>query len=150
MQWTGDEAAGFTSGTPWLPVNSDYTSVNVEVMEEDETSHLAVYRQLTKLRHTETILFGDTQMMTESTALAIARVKKGNPGYLAVINFGAEPVKLNVNLDHIPERGTLTLISSRGEATTAVTEPVGSSVSLRDFSIQGHTSVLVTFVPSFA
>lgn len=32
MQWNGKVNAGFTEGnSSWLPVNSDYQSVNVEV-----------------------------------------------------------------------------------------------------------------------
>ncbi len=31
MQWSGEVNAGFTAGTPWLPVNSDYNSRNVKV-----------------------------------------------------------------------------------------------------------------------
>ena len=30
MQWTGGKNAGFTAGTPWLRVNPNYTSINVE------------------------------------------------------------------------------------------------------------------------
>ncbi|MGE5378569.1 MAG: alpha-amylase family glycosyl hydrolase, partial [Bacteroidota bacterium] len=38
MQWTAGTGAGFTSGTPWEPVNSDYSSVNVASESGDSTS----------------------------------------------------------------------------------------------------------------
>lgn len=31
MQWSKEVNAGFTKGTPWLPVNSDYIQTNVDV-----------------------------------------------------------------------------------------------------------------------
>ena len=103
---------------------------------------------MAKLRHTETILFGSTEMMVESTALVLARIKKGNPGYLAVTNFGSEAVTMDIKMAHMPERGTLTLISSPGDAELEGFMK-GSSISLSQFTIQGHTSILITFVPNF-
>ena len=46
LQWTNASQAGFTSGShPWLPVNPDYTEVNVAAEEEaGHASHLGVYR----------------------------------------------------------------------------------------------------------
>lgn len=31
MQWDTSQHAGFTNGTPWLPVNPDYMNYNVKV-----------------------------------------------------------------------------------------------------------------------
>ena len=39
MQWTPDNHAGFTeSNEPWLPVNSDFASVNVKVISATASS----------------------------------------------------------------------------------------------------------------
>ena len=51
MQWSGEQhEAGFTSGTPWLPVHSDYRYQNVESESTDAGSVLSYYRQLARLR----------------------------------------------------------------------------------------------------
>ncbi|HJB56295.1 MAG TPA: alpha-glucosidase [Candidatus Flavonifractor intestinipullorum] len=50
MQWTGGAAAGFTTGTPWLPVNPNYPTVNAEAEQADPNSVLAYYKKLIALR----------------------------------------------------------------------------------------------------
>ena len=50
MQWNAEDNAGFTTGTPWLKVNPDYTKINVQGQESDPDSVLNYYRKLTALR----------------------------------------------------------------------------------------------------
>ena len=40
MQWSDQENAGFTKGTPWLPVNGDYKSRNVKVINFEMFCHI--------------------------------------------------------------------------------------------------------------
>lgn len=56
MQWDASPHAGFTSGTPWLPVNENYTSVNAADEAADADSVLAYYRSLIRLRKTNPVL----------------------------------------------------------------------------------------------
>ena len=51
MQWSGGLDAGFTSGTPWQPVNQDYAQVNVAAQDADPDSLLNQYRALVHLRN---------------------------------------------------------------------------------------------------
>ena len=50
MQWNTRENAGFTTGTPWLKVNDNYTEINVETQDTDPDSVLNYYRKLIALR----------------------------------------------------------------------------------------------------
>ena len=50
MQWDRGRQAGFTSGTPWLPVHEDYAMCCVEAEAQEETSVLSFYRRLSHLR----------------------------------------------------------------------------------------------------
>jgi len=50
MQWDASDNAGFTTGTPWLPVHPDYAQVNVAAEEADPDSVLNWYRKLAALR----------------------------------------------------------------------------------------------------
>ncbi|OOE65519.1 glucohydrolase [Salinivibrio sp. IB868] len=50
MQWENAPQAGFTQGTPWLPVNPNYTTINVARATENSGSVLYHYRELIKLR----------------------------------------------------------------------------------------------------
>lgn len=38
MQWNSTDNAGFTTGTPWMKVNPNYSSINVEAQLKDEHS----------------------------------------------------------------------------------------------------------------
>ena len=50
MQWDASANAGFTTGTPWLPVHPDFAEVNVAAEEADPNSVLNWYRRLAELR----------------------------------------------------------------------------------------------------
>ena len=51
MQWTAGEAAGFTTGTPWIEANPNHTEINAEAEVADPDSVFAHYRRLIALRH---------------------------------------------------------------------------------------------------
>src|SRR5690606_38109417 len=40
MQWSAEEGAGFTTGTPWIKLNPNYKSINVAAEQQDENSIL--------------------------------------------------------------------------------------------------------------
>ena len=52
MQWNDKENAGFTTGTPWIKVNPNYTTINTEAALADPDSVFYYYQKLIQLRHT--------------------------------------------------------------------------------------------------
>lgn len=50
MQWTSGPNAGFTTGTPWLPVNENYRQINAEAALADHNSIFYYYQKLIALR----------------------------------------------------------------------------------------------------
>ena len=50
VQWSDEENAGFTTGTPWFYVNPNYPYINVAQQEQDPDSILNFYRKAIKLR----------------------------------------------------------------------------------------------------
>ena len=50
VQWSSEENGGFTTGTPWMSVNPNYTWLNVAQQDKDPDSVLNFYRQAVKLR----------------------------------------------------------------------------------------------------
>jgi len=56
MQWSAEPNAGFTTGTPWLPIPSEHRRQNVEIEREDPRSILSLYRALLALRRSEPAL----------------------------------------------------------------------------------------------
>jgi oligo-1,6-glucosidase len=56
VQWDASPKAGFTSGTPWLPVNPDAVTWNAAAQRDDPHSVLAHYRRLIALRHDDRVV----------------------------------------------------------------------------------------------
>lgn len=56
MQWDDSENAGFTTGTPWIRVNPNYTQINAKAALADPDSVFHYYQKLLKLRHTNPII----------------------------------------------------------------------------------------------
>ncbi|MFN8342842.1 MAG: alpha-glucosidase [Cyclobacteriaceae bacterium] len=50
VQWDDSAFAGFSSATPWMPVNSNKSRINVAQQETEQGSILNYFRQLAKLR----------------------------------------------------------------------------------------------------
>ena len=51
MQWDDSANAGFTTGTPWISVNKNYTQINAKAALEDKDSVFYYYQKLIRLRH---------------------------------------------------------------------------------------------------
>lgn len=80
MQWGKGENADFTSGDEtWLPVNSNYPEINVEVEETDPDSILSFYRQLIQFRKEEpALLYGTFEpIKTKGSIMAFYRSYQG-------------------------------------------------------------------------
>ena len=65
MQWRGDQAhAGFTVGQPWIPVNDNFTEINVAQNLSEKDSVFATYQQLIQYRKDHDIVVkGDFQLL---------------------------------------------------------------------------------------
>lgn len=108
MQWNNRENAGFTMGTPWLKVNDNYRTINVEQQEKDDNSVLQYYRRLVALRkspaYKEVFTYGTFSPAFENTesVMSYYRVTAGKR-ILVAANFGAETVSLTLayNISHI-------------------------------------------------
>ncbi len=94
MQWTGAPLAGFTTGTPWLPVEPGNRVRNVAAEERDPASLLNWYRSLTKLRRTDPTFRTGRYIPLESGDPAVFAFARANPdgsGALVLTNTGATP-----------------------------------------------------------
>ncbi len=100
MQWDASPHAGFTSGTPWLPVNPDHTEVNAEAATADDHSVFHHYRRLIELRHTEPVVaHGDFTMLLpdDETVYAFTR-SLDDVELLVAANFSGEQVRADLDL----------------------------------------------------
>ena len=91
MQWTGEENAGFTAGTPWLRVNSNYTAIHVEKETIDPKSVLNFYKKLIALRkdpeYKETVVYGALEPFMEDRHNLMAYYRKRDKTLLVVGNY---------------------------------------------------------------
>lgn len=94
VQWNTQENAGFTTGTPWLQVNPNYTSINVESQENDRNSILSFYKEMTALRHNpeykETIVYGEVIPYKEDQHNLMAYHRKADKDLLVIGNYQKE------------------------------------------------------------
>jgi alpha-glucosidase len=95
MQWDRSQHAGFTTGTPWLPLPESYQSTNVAAEWSDPTSYLNLYRRLLTLRRTtEALSSGDyIPLATDNDLLAYIR-QVGQNRILVALNLGSSPCGL--------------------------------------------------------
>ena len=94
MRWTADERAGFTSGTPWEGLGKESRETCVAAESRDAGSLLAWYRRLIAVRGAHAALAHG----------GYAPVDTGNPGVIAWLRTGDEPVMVVVNLTSAPVR----------------------------------------------
>ena len=93
MQWDGTANAGFTSGTPWLPVYEDYETYNAAAEAEDPDSVLSWYMTLSALRreHSE-LADGDyTELFPEDGQIFAYTRENAEAKAVILINFSLEP-----------------------------------------------------------
>ena len=94
MQWSGEANAGFTSGTPWLKVNPNYTSVNAAAQMDDPDSVRSFYKKLIALRkdpeYKETIVYGALEPVWEDRHNLMAYYRKGDKTLLVIGNYQKE------------------------------------------------------------
>ncbi|AFT81854.1 glycoside hydrolase family 13 protein [Leuconostoc carnosum] len=87
MQWDDSENAGFTTGTPWLKLNSNYDSINVQEALADKNSIFYYYQKLIRLRHDMPIITtGIYELLDAQDAEVYAYRRVGKKDQLLVIN----------------------------------------------------------------
>ncbi len=89
MQWDSSNNAGFTTGTPWEAVNTDFTMINVAAQTDDPSSLLAHYRMLIDLRNQYTALQTGAYYSVETAnrrVYSVLRVE-GDQAILVLINL---------------------------------------------------------------
>ena len=120
MQWTAGPNAGFTTGTPWMRVNPNYTAINAEAALADPASVFYTYQKLIALRKANPVFAagdfkllcpGDTQVFAYlrrgggQTMLVAANLSGQDAAFALPADFAAVPPALATQ--GAPEPGTL-------------------------------------------
>ncbi|MBQ0098237.1 MAG: alpha-glucosidase [Oscillospiraceae bacterium] len=121
MQWNQEEHAGFTTGKPWLPVNDNYKTVNVDVESKDEKSVLSWYKKLNDLRQKNEVLLDGkyTEILADSEEIFAYTRENGSQKATILINFTGKDVTYDKSL--VDEKAQVT--SSYGETQIGTLKP---------------------------
>lgn len=103
MQWTTEAQAGFTTGTPWLPVHEDFASCCAEVEEKDDQSVLSYYRQLQYERFqgeaAQILLQGSyEELLTDDESIYAFKRTLGDESLLVLVNFTNDTARYDAEL----------------------------------------------------
>lgn len=96
MQWDDTENAGFTEGTPWIKVNSNYQEINAKSQVNDPDSIFNCYKKLIQLRKEYDIFVeGDFTLLLEEDENIFAYQRKNDKQTMLVIcNFFDQTIKM--------------------------------------------------------
>jgi alpha-amylase len=93
MQWSAAPNGGFTTATPWEPLQPDWKTKNVAAQDSSPQSLLNHYRKLIHLRNAHQALSGGSLTLlqtNDSTGTIAAWLRSaGDTAFLIVVNFGA-------------------------------------------------------------
>jgi len=129
MQWNADKNAGFSDGTPWIEVNQNYRTINVEAALADPDSVFYYYQKLIKLRHeNDIIVYGAFRPLLEDSDSIYA--------YERVLDDHTLTVACNwtdkeTACDLFETTGGTELISNYKEHKSGVLQPYEARVVLR-------------------
>jgi alpha-glucosidase len=107
MPWDESPLAGFTTGSPWLPLNSDHAIHNVEALQKEDGSILQLYHKLIALRRAHSV-FTSSQIHSvifQGDLLCYER-RSGAVRFRVVLNLGHSPMRAAT------EAGTILLNTS--------------------------------------
>lgn len=98
MPWRSPGAAGpgagFTAGTPWLPLGDEATTVNVASEREDPRSTLNLYRELLALRSEAGAAENPQHVEVVDTSVLSLRRFTPYGERVTVLNFSSQPTTL--------------------------------------------------------
>ncbi|MGL4633662.1 MAG: glycoside hydrolase family 13 protein [Cetobacterium sp.] len=99
MQWDDSLNAGFTTGNPWLKVNSNYKNINVQNQIKDENSIYNHYKKLISLKKSsKTLIHGEFKLVLEDDKHIFAYLRElDNERYLILSNLSENEKKLNLS-----------------------------------------------------
>ncbi|MGM0807025.1 MAG: glycoside hydrolase family 13 protein [Bacillota bacterium] len=100
MQWNSDENAGFTTGTPWMKVNPNFTEINVEKQEQDEHSILSFYKKMIALKkNNEVFTYGVYDLILEEDEQIYAYTRTlGEEKIVVITNLSKTEAKFETEL----------------------------------------------------
>ena len=104
MQWDNSTYAGFSNGTPWVPLAKNYTIVNVEDQHNRNESLLNLFCKLVELRsHKEALKYARYIPLNTSDSVYAFKRDKKHADDVAIILINFDSTEVNENLSVLPD-----------------------------------------------
>lgn len=113
MQWDDSAYAGFSTATPWIMVNPNYTKINAKDQVNREDSVFKYYQKLIKLRHeSELIVYGTYDLILDDDKDIYAYIL-GDEKLIVYCNFSENTRKVEIPEEFVNKK---VLISNYSDA----------------------------------
>lgn len=101
MQWTAGKNAGFSTAEPWMRVNPNHATINVEAATADPDSIYSFYKKLIRLRkESDTIQHGTYVPLLEEHERVLAYKRVGKDEEIVVLcNFYGEETTVSLRME---------------------------------------------------
>ena len=91
MQWNDSAHAGFTIGTPWIKVNPNYNTINVETALRDKNSIFYFYKSLLAYRKKHmTLTYGVFREHKSTSENLYVYSREGAESFIIILNHSDE------------------------------------------------------------
>jgi len=135
MQWSKDDNAGFTKGTPWIRLNPNYSRINVKDTLADSNSVFYYYQKLIELRHNLPIITtGKYVLLDKDNESTYTFLRETNKQILFVTgNFTDKNQFVNLPKEIANKKGDLIISNFEDKASQSDKidlPPYGTSVYL--------------------
>ncbi|EGU60426.1 trehalose-6-phosphate hydrolase [Vibrio nigripulchritudo ATCC 27043] len=126
MQWDDTLHAGFTQGTPWIDVASNYTEINAVAAFEDKNSVFYFYQSLIKLRKAIPVITdGDYKdlMPTHPSIFAYSR-SNASQTLISLNNYYGENVEFDLPFEVNIDNARVILGNYEGHVEQPLSQPL--------------------------
>ena len=115
MQWNDSSQAGFTTGKPWMKINPNYRTINVEGQKRDSQSIYHFYKKMIELRKKyQVFVYGEYDLLGEEQSdIYIYERKMHDVCTKVICNFS----KVDRRIDSLNWLGMELLLSNYNRST---------------------------------
>ncbi len=101
FQWDATHNAGFSSGTPWIKINTNYKIINAQAQEKNPASTLNYFRSLVNVRKKNlTLVYGKYELLDKNNPSVYAYTREDESGKLLILlNFSKENALADIGMD---------------------------------------------------
>ncbi|XP_075970895.1 maltase A1-like [Anticarsia gemmatalis] len=140
FHWDATSFAGFTTGnSTWLPVASNYATVNVAVEKATNKSHLNFYKQMVALKNTAPVRTGTLDTKAPSDTIFVITRTSSEGSVVGLINLDSSGVTVDLtSVTAVPDKLTVaasgiycTLVNGVEVAKTNISMPAYCAIAFK-------------------